>query len=45
MSSVYGGSARHDKRVRASLAAARQGEDAAKFDDKERTRLRKQALD
>ena len=29
----------------AALAAAGQGEDAAKLDDKERTRLRKQALD
>jgi hypothetical protein len=45
MSLVYCGSACHDKRVRASLAAARQAKDAAKLDDKERTRLRKDALD
>ena len=36
---------RYNAACSASLAAAGQGEDAAKLDDKERTRLRQQALD
>ena len=36
---------RYNAACYASLAAAGQGEDAAKLDDKEKTRLRKQALD
>jgi serine/threonine-protein kinase len=36
---------RYDAACYAALAAAGQGEDAAKLDDKERTRLRQQALD
>jgi WD40 repeat protein/tetratricopeptide (TPR) repeat protein len=36
---------RYDAACYAALAAAGQGADAAKLDDKERTRLRKQALD
>jgi tetratricopeptide (TPR) repeat protein len=36
---------RYDAACCAALAAAGQGEDAAKLDDKERARLRKQALD
>jgi hypothetical protein len=36
---------RYKAACHAALAAAGQGEDAAKLDDKERTRLRKQALD
>ena len=36
---------RYDAACFAALAAAGQGEDAAKLDDKERTRLRRQALD
>ena len=36
---------RYDAACSASLAAAGQGEDAAKLDDAERTRLRKQALE
>jgi hypothetical protein len=44
MKSVYRGSACPNKRVGAAPSAFGRGEDAAKFDDKERTRLRKQAL-
>jgi Flp pilus assembly protein TadD len=36
---------RYDAACHAALAAAGQGEDAAKLDDKEKARLRKQALD
>jgi tetratricopeptide (TPR) repeat protein len=36
---------RYNAACHAALAAAGQGEDAARLDDKERTRLRKQALD
>jgi serine/threonine-protein kinase len=36
---------RYDAACYAALAAAGQGEDAAKLDDKDKTRLRKQALD
>jgi serine/threonine-protein kinase len=39
------GGHRYNAACIASLAASRQGEDAGKLDDKERTRLRKQALD
>ncbi len=40
-----GTSRRYNAACHAALAAAGQGEDAAKLDDKERTRLRQQALD
>ena len=40
-----GASHRYDAACYAALSAAGQGEDAAKLDDKERTRLRQQALD